>query len=434
MSIFFYIFLGSYLFNALPLKRIPLFKKERTSFIDFTQGFITLFAARVILNTQLALLVSTLGMMFGRLSPLFKENGSNKGAYSNSFPYLLIGALSVFSPKAFIVAFSAILILRHRLKDDNKALLWVFISLPFIIWYIERYDVYVIFSLIVSGTVVSQLVNRLEEGLTEDEFLPAEVIQLNKRNKRVSTRVLFIVILILATTLLFFNRYVYRGFGMQVDIIRHGSRDLKIVALTFDDGPDPKYTSQILDILKKYDVPATFFVVGKNAERHPEILKRMVEEGHSVGNHTYSHKSLIPLSRAKTYYEIIEADQVIKEIIGYKPVLFRPPRGLYTQYARKLLKREKYTIVLWDVSSRDWAEIRYKDIERNVLNNVKPGSIVLFHDSGNLVTNYGGDRHNTVRALPGIIEKLKQDGYIFLTVDDLILVSGLTATEGVEDD
>jgi peptidoglycan/xylan/chitin deacetylase (PgdA/CDA1 family) len=434
MSILLSIFLGSYLYNLMPLKQMQVFRKEMGSFMDFTQGFITLFAVRFILNTQFALLIALLGMMIGRLYPVLKNGELSKDRNPESFPYLLLGALSVFAPKTFILNFIIILMLKYSLKDDNRALLGAFMVLPFLMWYIERYDIYVIFGLIASGSAVMQLLNSIEEQRCSEDILPMEGFYFDKESKRFSAnrRAAFIFGFLLAFTLLFFNRYVYRGFGMQVDIIRHGTRDIKIVALTFDDGPDPKYTPQILDILREYKVPATFFVVGKNAEKHPEILQQIIKDGHSVGNHTYSHRSLVPLSNAGTYFEIMEADRIITEITGVKPVLFRPPRGLYSQYARELLKKERYTLVLWDVSSRDWAEIRPRDIERNVLTSVQPGSIVLFHDSGSLITNYGGDRHNTVLALPSIIENLKEQGYIFVTVDDMIVISGLTATEGVE--
>ncbi len=124
---------------------------------------------------------------------------------------------------------------------------------------------------------------------------------------------------------------------MQDDIIRNGPREFKYITITFDDGPHPEYTPEILDILKEKEVEASFFLVGKNAEKYPGITKRILREGHSIGNHTYSHRSLIPLSQSNTDYEIFEAEKVLKEIIGEKPTLFRPPRSVYSDYARELL-------------------------------------------------------------------------------------------------
>lgn len=203
---------------------------------------------------------------------------------------------------------------------------------------------------------------------------------------------------------------------------------MKYVALTFDDGPDPVYTPEILDILKEKDVLATFFLIGKNVNS-TEIAQRMVEEGHSIGNHTHSHKSLIPLSAKSTYKEIKNAETAIEEATGIRPTLFRPPRGVYSGYARELLKEERYTLVLWDLSAVDWAELAPKKIVDNVVNKVKPGSIILLHDSGDLITYRGGNRHSTVKALPEIIDKLRIQGYEFITIDQMIFISELMETE-----
>jgi peptidoglycan/xylan/chitin deacetylase (PgdA/CDA1 family) len=229
--------------------------------------------------------------------------------------------------------------------------------------------------------------------------------------------------------LLYFNKYVYKGFGIQKDIIRHGPHHFKYVALTFDDGPDPVYTPEILDILKEKDVQATFFLIGKNVNRHPEIALRMADEGHSIGSHTHSHKSLVPLTAKSTYIEIKNAEAAIEEATGIRPTLFRPPRGVYSSYARELLKEERYTLVLWDLSAVDWAELAPKKIVANVVNKIKPGSIILLHDSGDLITYRGGDRHSTVKALPEIIDKLRAQGYEFVTIDQMIFISELMETE-----
>lgn len=155
----------------------------------------------------------------------------------------------------------------------------------------------------------------------------------------------------------------------------------------------------------------------------------MVKEGHSIGSHTYSHKSLIPLSTKSTYKEIKNAEMAIEEAVGIRPTLFRPPRGVYSQYARKLLSEERYTLVLWDLSAVDWAELAPKRIVANVVNKVKPGSIILLHDSGDLITYSGGDRRSTVKALPEIIDKLRELDYEFVTIDQMIFISELMETE-----
>ena len=124
-----------------------------------------------------------------------------------------------------------------------------------------------------------------------------------------------------------------------------------------------------------------------------------------------------------------ELEAAIEEATGIRPTLFRPPRGVYSGYARKLLKEERYTLVLWDVSTEDWAELAPKKIVANVINRVKPGSIILLHDSGDLLTFRGGNRNSTVKALPEIIDKLRDEGYEFLTVDQMIFISELMETE-----
>ena len=229
--------------------------------------------------------------------------------------------------------------------------------------------------------------------------------------------------------LMYFNKYVYKGFGIQKDIIRQGPRHFNFVALTFDDGPDAEYTPEILDILREKDTVATFFLVGKNVETYPEIAKRIVEEGHLVGNHTYSHKSLIPLSSKSTVYEIKRAEEAIERVTGVRTTLFRPPRGVYSSFARSFLKDERYTIALWDITAADWAELAPRKVVSNVINNVKPGSIVLLHDSGDLISYRGGNRESTVKALPEIIDNLRDEGYEFVTMDQMIFLSELMETE-----
>jgi peptidoglycan/xylan/chitin deacetylase (PgdA/CDA1 family) len=227
----------------------------------------------------------------------------------------------------------------------------------------------------------------------------------------------------------FFNKYVYKGFGVQADIIRQGQEHFNQVAITFDDGPDPFYTPYILNILKEHNVPATFFLIGKNVEDFPEIAKRIVEEGHTIGNHTYSHKSLILLSARAAYEQVKKAEKAIEDVTGVRPILFRPPRGVCPAYIQDLLRNERYTIALWDVSSEDWAELPPKKIVSNIVRKVKPGSIILLHDSGDLVTFKGGNRSATVQALPLIIDNLRAKGYDFITVDQMILLSKLMETE-----
>ena len=147
---------------------------------------------------------------------------------------------------------------------------------------------------------------------------------------------------------------------------------MKKVFLTFDDGPN-EYTLEILEILKSFNAKATFFVCGKNCQKHPEILKKIFENGHSIGNHSFSHslKFFFDFER-----EIEETNEVIREIIKTKVKIFRPPWGILTPWLKNYLLKRKYEIVLWDLDSRDWKG----KISENIFEKTKPGSILLFHD------------------------------------------------------
>jgi len=215
--------------------------------------------------------------------------------------------------------------------------------------------------------------------------------------------------------------YVYYGFGHQPDIYRRGHRDSNMVAITFDDGPSPEFTPAILDILKQYNVPATFFMVGSHVEKYPDIARRIVEEGHAVGNHTYSHRNLPTLSTKALQEEIIKATAAIVEVTGEYPAYVRPPRGMYDGRFRRLANLLGQEIILWTVSSRDWRfGVTPNAVIKNVTSRVKGGDIILFHDSGALIRNEGGDRRATVAALPAVIEALQAKGLRIVTLAELL--------------
>lgn len=215
--------------------------------------------------------------------------------------------------------------------------------------------------------------------------------------------------------------YVYHGFGLQADIYRSGGRTSNMVALTFDDGPSPDFTPLILDILREHGVPATFFLVGEHVRKYPEIARRIVDEGHEIGNHTYSHRNLPTLSAVALHREVIQGTKAIAEVTGVYPSYVRPPRGMYDGRFGRLAELMGQKIVLWTVSSRDW---RYgttaENITRMVLSRVKGGDIILFHDSGALVRNEGGDRSATVEALPAIINGIRERGLVIVPLGVLL--------------
>jgi len=198
-------------------------------------------------------------------------------------------------------------------------------------------------------------------------------------------------------------------------IFRQADPHSKEIALTFDDGPNDPYTTEILDILKKYNAKATFFVVGKNVLKYPQTVKRMYLEGHAIGNHTYGHPDLIVKGGLfKMRKEMIETEEIIQDVTGQKPFLFRPPYGSGGNIEAK---NRGYYIIEWSVSAKNGAKDPDPDtIIKNVLLNTRGGSVILCHD-GLRLKNF--DRSNMVKALPAIILYLQSEGYKFVTVPEL---------------
>ena len=199
----------------------------------------------------------------------------------------------------------------------------------------------------------------------------------------------------------------------------HGDINQKKIALTFDDGPNQPYTSQILDILKTYNIKATFFLIGKNVEAYPEVVKRMVKEGHSIGNHTYSHPELVLKLKSQIERQIKKAEEIIFKVTGIRPYLFRPPYGLDNPWVFVEAEKMGYLIIKWSVSGGNGGkEISYDKILNKVLSKVENGSIILLHDGNRLIKE--ADRSQLVRALPLIIEILENKGYQFVTIPELL--------------
>jgi peptidoglycan/xylan/chitin deacetylase (PgdA/CDA1 family) len=200
--------------------------------------------------------------------------------------------------------------------------------------------------------------------------------------------------------------------GKTVYQVQLGSSE-KLIALTVDDGPWPKTTAQMLDIFKENDVKATFFWVGSALEANPEIGKRVVAEGHAIGNHTWHHWYR-PMDEATAKNEIERTAQLIAKTTGVKTTLFRPPGGYLNNGLAAYAKSQNYSVVMWSLTSADTdPRAKAEVFVKNVVKGAKPGAIVLMHDGG-------GDRYRTVKALPQIISGLKQQGYRFVTVPELL--------------
>ncbi|MGL4912915.1 MAG: polysaccharide deacetylase family protein [Romboutsia sp.] len=200
-------------------------------------------------------------------------------------------------------------------------------------------------------------------------------------------------------------------------IIKKGNDDEKVIALTFDDGPDDTFTPQVLDILKKYNVKATFFVVGENVGWNPEILKREYEEGHEIGNHTFTHINVSKRGYTDIDKEITDTQNAIKKVIGEEPKLFRPPYRAISKEMCSIVKDKDMNIVLWsNLDPRDWSNPGVYYIVNTITSKVQNGNIILLHDY-NTVRN---SKSQTIQALELLIPKLKEMGYKFVTVSELI--------------
>ncbi len=182
----------------------------------------------------------------------------------------------------------------------------------------------------------------------------------------------------------------------------------KKIALTFDDGPHEEYTPMLLDGLKERNVRASFFLMGENAESYPDIVKRIKEEGHVIGNHSYSHVQLNAMKEVEACQEITKANQVIAEITGETPNYVRPPFGAWSHNLDCITNM---IVVLWDVDPLDWQCQNTDLVVKRVVSKVKEGDIILLHDS----------YESTVEAAFQIIDTLEKEGYEFVTLDEIIL-------------
>jgi peptidoglycan/xylan/chitin deacetylase (PgdA/CDA1 family) len=197
------------------------------------------------------------------------------------------------------------------------------------------------------------------------------------------------------------------------DAVGSAGSGSKEVALTFDDGPSI-YTSKVLDILDRQGVKATFFVVGRNAVNNPHLLRRAVESGHEIGDHTWSHASLPSLKKAARLQEVEGASDVVRSATGHAPVLFRPPYGAMRPGTNREVRRLGMLPVVWSVDVKDYEpNVTAKALIARVRQALRPGSIILLHDGG-------GDRRKTVAALPTILAEVAKAGYKPVTVTQLL--------------
>ena len=199
---------------------------------------------------------------------------------------------------------------------------------------------------------------------------------------------------------------------MKGTIIRHGNRKKWSVALTFDDGPQNLYTGQILDILAKYSIKATFFLTGEKIAQNTDIILRIISDGHEVGNHSFSHKTMRCRSLKWLRKEIEKTDELLIQAGASPPINFRPPFGRISFQLIYLLKKLKKKMILWDIGPKDFKYIHSYEIVGKVLKKLKSGSIIVLHDGG-------GDRSVTVEAVNILVKDIREMGYKFVTISEL---------------
>lgn len=220
------------------------------------------------------------------------------------------------------------------------------------------------------------------------------------------SKILYTLALCLAVLALSRQLTLYSNTLLTTTALQNTS-DVKCIALTFDDGPHPLYTEELLDGLKERNVVATFFVTGEHANLHPDIIKRMYDEGHLIGNHTYTHIQLTKSNREKFKQELIKTNEVLQSITGEEVQYVRPPYGTWD---KKLENELNMFPVLWNIDPLDWCTSSATRVAQTVLNNVKEDGIILMHDY----------YETSVEAALMVVDELQKQGYEFVTVDKLL--------------
>ncbi|MCE5168861.1 polysaccharide deacetylase family protein [Paenibacillus profundus] len=197
---------------------------------------------------------------------------------------------------------------------------------------------------------------------------------------------------------------------------KHGAQ----IAFTFDDGPDPLYTPKLLDLLQEHGVKATFFVLGSKAEKYPELTRRIYREGHQIGIHNYTHLPNWLMTPWHVRQQHVERSaDIVERIIGERPAFYRPPWGILNA-GDLLYLRKSYRIVLWSVMGWDWKRAVDADqLARRLMKNIKPGSIVLLHDSGDTIGADEAAPQQMLEGLQDILKELRLKGYQCVRADEL---------------
>ena len=198
----------------------------------------------------------------------------------------------------------------------------------------------------------------------------------------------------------------------EVRFIDVTQNDPKFFALTFDDGPNPDFTPDLLDLLAASDVSATFFVTGAQVSQHPELARRIVEEGHQIANHSYGHADYRTLSYDALRYDVNKAQDAIEAATGERPTWIRPPYGAVNKDVYTRFITDGLTVALWNIDPQDWLRPGADAIADHTVRHAKPGSVVVLHDGG-------GERSQTIQATATMIARLQQAGFTLVTMEEM---------------
>ena len=203
--------------------------------------------------------------------------------------------------------------------------------------------------------------------------------------------------------------YVAGNFFMKV--LCSANTTKKVVAISFDDGPVELYTPQVLEVLKEQKVPAAFFCIGRRITENESLFRQLHEQGHIIGNHSYTHTPLFDLLPSRKMLEDVQmTDRVIKKALGLRPKLFRPPYGITTPAMKKVMDKGEYTAIGWSIRSLDTIAIDEKKLLNKLIRLLRPGAVILLHDTQKI----------TLTILPRFIQAARNEGYEFVRLDKLL--------------